>query len=177
MMFRKMAVDDLPLMHRWLNMEHLRDTYADGKAWTLEAVREKYLPRILGETPTTSYLIVHEGTPIGYVQTYLWRDYPEYSKHLELQKEAASLDVFIGEPDSLHRGMGAGILRRFVEEIVFADPEVESCVITPMESNTRALRAYEKAGFSHVRTMIHPDEDGPVYVMKKERGVGYGSKF
>jgi RimJ/RimL family protein N-acetyltransferase len=171
MMFRKMAEDDLPLMHRWLNMENLRDTYADGKAWTWEEVREKYMPRIRGEKPTTPYLIIHEGMPIGYIQTYRWREYPEYSQHLELQEESASLDVFIGEPDFLHRGLGAGILRSFVEEIVFADPEVQSCVITPMESNKRALRAYEKAGFSHVRTMIHPDEDSPVYLMKKERGV------
>ncbi|HEY3265459.1 MAG TPA: GNAT family N-acetyltransferase [Armatimonadota bacterium] len=166
--FRRLAMEDLALMRRWLNeTPAVRESYAHGQDVSYEAVVGKYGPRIRGEQPTASYIIMcGDEVPIGYIQTYLWRDYPAYARYLDLHEEAASLDVFIGHEGYIHRGLGPGILRVFLREVVFADARVESCVITPEAGNASALRAYEKAGFRRVRVIEHPDEPGPVCMMR-----------
>jgi aminoglycoside 6'-N-acetyltransferase len=157
---------DLPLMHKWLNSPGVLEVWSDYDEWTMERIFAKYAGRIAGKSPTTPYAILCDGKPVGYIQSYLWRDYPDYASHLDLQEEAASLDVFIGEAEYRHRGLGPMMLRQFLKDVIFADPAVDSCVITPMADNAPALRAYAKAGFKHLRTIEVPDEPGPVYLMR-----------
>ena len=166
--FRRLETGDLPLMYRWLNGNPLvNDMFAHGRPVLYEEMAAKYTARIRGEKPTAPYLILYGGTPIGYIQTYLWRDYPDYSCHLKLEDEAASLDLFIGEEDYLHKGLGTHILRSFLRQVVFAQPSVDSCVLTPEVRNQGALRAYEKAGFKSLRLMDdHPDEELPIMLMR-----------
>jgi aminoglycoside phosphotransferase (APT) family kinase protein/RimJ/RimL family protein N-acetyltransferase len=165
--FRPLAMADLPLLHHWLNhTPSVREHYAHGQETPYEQVAAKYAPRTRGETPTSPYLILCGETPIGYIQTYLWKDYPDYARFLELQEEAASLDLFIGHPDYLHRGLGHPLLRAFLRDVLFADSRVASCVITPEVKNESALRAYAKAGFQHLRVIDHPDEPGPISLMR-----------
>ncbi len=166
--FRRLEVRDLPLMYHWLNENPLvNDMFAHGRPVVYEEMAATYTARIRREKPTEPYLILCGGAPIGYIQTYLWRDYPEYSCHLNLREEAASLDLFIGEEDYLHEGLGRPILQAFLRQIVFADRSVASCVITPEVRNEGALRAYEKAGFRRLRLMDdHPDEEQPIMLMR-----------
>ncbi|HEY3316401.1 MAG TPA: GNAT family N-acetyltransferase [Bacillota bacterium] len=161
-----MALEDLPLLHGWINSDGIRQIWNQGAARSLDEITAKYGPRISGQVPTDPYLILLNGTPIGYIQTYLWRDHPSYAVHLKLTEEAASLDLFIGEERWRGRGLGPVVLNRFLKEGVFARPGVVSCVITPEEGNTAAIRAYEKAGFRHLRTVDIPGEPGPVHLMR-----------
>jgi RimJ/RimL family protein N-acetyltransferase len=165
--FRPLAVDDLPTIHRWLNTTPaVKEFWAHGKEISYQEVALKYGARARGETPTRSYMILYGDTPIGYVQAYRWRDYPDYAQYLDLREEACGLDLFIGEEAYLYRGLGSCILRSFLRDIVFSDPCIESCVITPEVRNPRAVRAYEKAGFKLLRIMEHPDDPGPVCVLR-----------
>jgi aminoglycoside 6'-N-acetyltransferase len=164
--FRALAVEDLPLMHRWVSAPGLAEVWNQGEVYTYPEVEAKYIPYIRGEAPTRGFVILCDGEPIGYIQTYLWRDYPDYSQYMDLTEEAASLDVFIGEETYRHRGLGREILRAFLRDLVFAAPGVASCIITPEEVNAPALRAYAKAGFRHLRIMVHPEEPGPIALMR-----------
>ena len=165
-----MEMADLPLLQRWLTENQLvKDIYAHGRGIPFQEVVAKYAPRIRGETPTTPYLILYGEKPIGYIQTYLWRDYPDYSDHLGLKEEAASIDLFIGEEEYLHKGLGAPLMREFLRKYVFGDAAVQSCVVTPEVRNESALRAYVRAGFKQVCTMEHPDEPGPICVIRMGR--------
>lgn len=167
--FRSLQEQDLPLLHDWLNRQHIKQTFSGPLGMTYENVRQKYIPRILGEDPARPYLICADDVPIGYIQTYLWRDYPAYSSELQLEQVTAGLDLFIGEEAYLDRGLGAELIRSFALQVIFADREVESCVITPLISNRRALRAYSKAGFRQLATMHHPEEPEQIAVMKLAR--------
>lgn len=164
--FRRLAEADLDLMHRWLQTPVLVDIWTNGESWSRERVAEKYGPRIRGEEPAEPFVILADGAPVGYIQWYLWRSYPDYSVHLGLREEAASLDVFIGEEAFRGAGKGPQILRTFLRDVIFARSEAVSCVITPEARNERALRAYEKAGFQRWRVMEHPDEPGPICLMR-----------
>lgn len=168
--FRRLTMADLTLMHHWLNhTPAVKEFYGHGEETPYEALVAKYGPRIRGESPTTCYIITHGDTAIGLIQTYLWRDYPDSGRYLDLQEEAAGLDVFIGHPDYLHRGLGSDVLQAFVAGIIFADSRVQSVVLTAETRNTGALRAYDKAGFQRLRVLAESDEPSPVWVLRLGR--------
>ena len=163
--FRELRLDDLATIHRWLNAEHVRRWYSFTPV-SYEAVVAKYGPRIRGEAPTRPYLILYDGAPIGYIQTYRLADWPAYSTPLEIDEPAAGLDLYIGEPAYLGRGLAAPLIRRFLAEIVFAAADVVSCIVDPDPANTVALRAYARAGFRYLKTVAVPGQAQPEYLLR-----------
>ena len=103
------------------------------------------------------FVIVDDQTPIGYIQ-----EYPAGG-------DSAGIDLFIGEVEFLHRGLGASIIRQFLNDIVFANPAVETCIIDPSASNRIAIRAYEKAGFRFFGRVTNPGETEAHHMMRIER--------
>lgn len=172
--FRRMEMDDLRLMHRWLQTRHVLEWWWGGVAPTDEAVAEKYGPRVRSEEPTDPYLILYAGQPIGYIQTYHIRDHPKYAVQVDLDEDAAGVDLFIGEAEYLHKGLGSHILRRFLRDVVFAAGDVASCIIGPSEANAIAIRAYGKTGFHYLKTIPAPNEPTPEYLMRITRADLHG---
>ncbi len=172
--FRRMTLDDLPLMQRWLQAPHVLEWWWGGIAPPYEAVEEKYGPRIRGEEPTDPYVILSGDRPIGYIQTYMIRDYPEYAAVVNTDADAAGMDLFIGEVAYLHKGLGSHILRAFLREIAFGKGDATSCIIGPSEANRIAIRAYEKAGFRYFKTIPSPNEPTPEYLMRVTRAAILG---
>jgi aminoglycoside 6'-N-acetyltransferase len=150
-------------MHRWLNTGEVKRWY--NEAWSLGEVVEKYGRRVRGETPTHSFVIMYGDLPIGYIQTYRIRDYPEYADAVQVQEDAAGIDLFIGEKDYVHRGLGRWILTRFMDAYVWRLTGASVCVIGPEPANRAAIRAYEKAGFRYLKTAPVPGEDQPERLM------------
>lgn len=79
------------------------------------------------------------------------------------------MDLFIGEGGPPHRGLGPSILTRFLEELVFASEGIGVCIIDPEPGNGAAIRAYEKVGFRHFRSV--ETEGGPAHLTKLGREV------
>jgi RimJ/RimL family protein N-acetyltransferase len=159
-------------MHRWLATDHVSEWYPidDIPKPPLDLVHSHYLPMIRGEQRTHPYVILLSGAPIGFIQTYLIRDHPEYAQAVQVGEGAAGVDLFIGEESAVHRGLGPKILRRFLREIVFVRLGPSACIIGPQPQNTSAIRAYEKTGFRYlktVRTHGSPGE-GDEYLMRIE---------
>ena len=176
--FRKLRASDLGLMHRWLNAPHVRRWwYAEGSSY--EEIEDHYLPGIEGRDATKLFLILHGDEPIGFVQSYRIsaEDDEGYAGLVDVDN-SAGVDLFIGEPEYLYRGLGRHVIRRFLSEHVFADPGVEVCVIGPEPKNVAAVRAYEKAGFRFFKTIQAPGEPEPEHLMKltrrefEEAGIG-----
>ncbi len=173
--FRRLLTSDLGLMHRWLNAPHVRRWwYAEGTS--LKEIEDHYLPAIEGGEATKLFLILHSGEPIGFVQSYRIsaEDDETYATLVDVEN-SAGVDLFIGEPEYLYRGLGQQIVRRFLYEEVFSDPGVEVCIIGPEPENTAAIRAYEKAGFRFFKTIQVPGEREPEYLMKLTREEFEGS--
>ena len=168
--FRRLRASDLELMHRWLNAPDVRRWwYAEGNSYA--EIEEHYLPAIEGREATKPFLILHRDDPIGYVQSYRIsaEDDETYASLVDVER-SAGVDLFIGEPQYLHRGLGRHVIRRFLSEHVFIDPGVEVCVIGPEPKNVAAIRAYEKAGFRFFKTIQVPGEPQPEYLMSLSRG-------
>ncbi len=165
--FRRLRIEDIALVHRWLNTPHVaRWWYEDVGPY--EEVEEKYVAYIEGREGVEPYLILHGEFPIGYIQTYSISDDAEYAALIEVE-DSSGIDLFIGEEGFLYKGLGSLVIRRFLAEVVFADESIEVCVIGPEPKNQAAIRAYEKAGFRYFKTIQVPGEPEPEYLMKLAR--------
>jgi RimJ/RimL family protein N-acetyltransferase len=160
--FRPMTRDDLPLIHEWLQREHVRRWWRESRR--LEDVSARYGPSIDGQEPTRMYVIEFDGRPGGSIQTYLVSDYPEW---IGDEPGVAGVDLFIADESMTGRGLGPRILTEFVCAAVFADPAVTACVAGVDVDNAASLRAFEKAGFRPVREII--DEGRPELLMRVDR--------
>jgi RimJ/RimL family protein N-acetyltransferase len=165
--FRPMKLDDLPLMHRWVNAPHVREWW--DALPTIEAVVAEYAPRILGKEPTRSFVVEAGSRPIGYTQSYRIADYQNYAQHLGCDECAAGVDLFVGEAEFLGQGSGSAFLREFLRTVVFADQWPTECLVGPEIENHRAIRSYQKAGFRYWKSVQIPCERAPEYVMKITR--------
>jgi len=165
--FRPLAEEDLELMHKWLNRAHVRKWYYDGRKPTLKEVKEEYLDRTEGRDPVLSYIIELDSEPVGHIQGYRIESYSRYAKAVNLkQKNAVGVDLFIGEKEKLHKGLGRGIIREFLERIVFPVLGADYCIIGPSPDNMAAIKAYEKVGFRYVKTIYNPEDRDKEYIMK-----------
>ena len=61
------------------------------------------------------------------------------------------------------------MLRRFVEEIVFARPETVAVTADPDVRNRASIRAFEKAGFLRVRELVDPQDDELHVLVRRDR--------
>ncbi len=114
-------------------------------------------------------IIELDGKPIGYLQSYdphLEDDHPYQDQPFG----TLGVDLSIGRPELVGVGHGSAILRQFVDEL-FAEgtPRV---IIDPDPANTRAIRAYEKAGFRafDTRSSVY----GPALMMARDAGEDDG---
>ncbi|MCL2473122.1 MAG: acetyltransferase [Treponema sp.] len=158
--FKKLSKNDFELLLKWLNTDFVKEwyyRYGDNKQdWTHEEVQNKYLPRIRKKEPTDSFIILYDDTKIGYIQTYLLKDYPEYEKFIQGGDNSAGMDLFIGEKEFIHKGLGAIIIKEFIRNYIFCNDYINKCIIGPEPKNLGAIKAYTKAGFKYVKTHCCP---------------------
>jgi aminoglycoside 6'-N-acetyltransferase len=175
--FRVLAHSDLPALQRWLNTPHVCEWWGahagagalggTGRdAATEVQVKAKYGPGIDHGGPTHRFIIELEGRPIGLIQWYHLRDFPDYARAIgEDPATSAGLDLLIGDPGAVNRGIGSRALDAFVTSVVFRFDEMNRVVAGPAASNARSIRAFEKAGFRCVRTASVAGEPVPEIVM------------
>lgn len=160
---RPLTAGDLPLVHDWLQREHVRRWWNDDE--TYEEVVQRYLPAIEGSKPTDLYLILSPDGPAGLIQTYRVSDYPEYRELVTVEDGVAGVDLFIGEIKLTGRGLGSEALTRFVRDVIFSDPAIHACIADPDAENRASLRAFEKAGFRVVRQLVDPDDNDRLHTL------------
>jgi RimJ/RimL family protein N-acetyltransferase len=150
-----MTRDDLRLVHEWLQRPHVQRWWTERQ--TYEEVVDHYGPSIDGDEPTDHYIPLLDEQPIGLVETYVVSDHPEYAALIGVGEGVAGVDLFIGEEARTGQGLGSELLRWFVDEVVFAQPETIACIAGPDARNVASIRAFEKAGF---RVVGEFSEDG-----------------
>ena len=151
--FHPMTTADLPLVRRWLSWPHMREWWGDPS--------EQYglVSGDLDEPAMDQYIFSTAGSPFAYLQCYdltVWNS--GFGPH---PLGTRGIDLFIGEPNMIGRGHGSALIRCFVDNLLQnGAPRV---VTDPDPANSRALRAYEKAGFEKDRMVTTPD--GPALLM------------
>jgi len=158
--FKPLREKDLPLIHRWLNTPHVSEWWSlDGNHHpSMEEVVRHFSPRIKRKEPVDVFIIIYDDKPIGSIQSCMLDDYPEEKALFGLDDRCAGIDIFIGEEDYVHKGLGGSIIREFLKQVVFSKYGADSCMIDPQTENKIAIKAYEKVGFRYLRTVWY-DKD------------------
>jgi aminoglycoside 6'-N-acetyltransferase len=147
--FVPVQADHYPLLEAWLNAPHMREWWGDPDE-ELGFIRDM----VEGRDTTRPFLIVLDNEPIGYIQYWFighhqneqWvKDHPWL---MELPPDTIGVDLSIGDPLKLSRGIGSAALAAFVR--MLRDQGHDTIIIDPDPLNTRAVRAYTKAGFRPV---------------------------
>lgn len=144
----------------WLHRPHVARWWGDPRS-TLESA--------LGWPVEDCALIEADGAPIGYL---CWRTPPEDELEAagltDLPQGLVDIDVLIGEPELLGRGLGPRALDLLLARLR-ADPLVRVAGVGTAASNERAVRAFLKAGFRTLREFEDP-ESGPCLYLVAEVG-------
>ena len=145
--FRPLVEGDLPMVRQWLRVPEVAEWWGDPD--------EQFglVSGDMNEPAMDQYIVSVEEKPFGYLQCYrltAWNicfgPQPE---------ETRGIDQMIGMPDMIGRGHGSGFIRVFIEDLLAnGTPRV---VTDPDPENTRAIRAYEKAGFVRQHEVDTPD--------------------
>jgi aminoglycoside 6'-N-acetyltransferase len=146
--FRPMSAADLPMVRRWLNEPHVI------RWWGRPDQQFDLVSGDLTHPAMDQFIVAASDRPFGYIQSYdpeAWETQPFGPQPAGTR----GIDQFIGEPDMIDRGHGSAFIRAFIENLVAAGaPRV---LTDPDPANTRAVRAYEKAGFQSDRLVDTPD--------------------
>jgi aminoglycoside 6'-N-acetyltransferase len=154
--FVPMTAADLPLIRRWLETPHV------SQWWHDPAEQFELVSGDLDHPDMAQYIVASGERRFAYLQCYNLSD---WNTGFGPQPPGTrGLDQFIGEADMLNLGHGSAFIRAFTESLLAkGTPRV---VIDPDPANARAIRAYQKAGFSKERVVETPD--GPALLMVRD---------
>jgi aminoglycoside 6'-N-acetyltransferase len=166
--FRPLRRADFPLLQKWLGAAHVAVWW--GEPLDLTAVNEKYNPLIDGIDHTHVFVMERGGQPFGWIQWYLWSDYPEHAVQLGAEPFSAGIDLAIGELGMMGLGLGPVAICEFLRKIVLVETGVDAVIVDPAEANFRSVRAFEKAGFTGTNKVQLDTETFKRLVMRVNRG-------
>ena len=132
--FRPMVTVDLPLVNAWL-------ATPDVARWWEGAIDRDDL----ADPASRQWIVSHAGVAFAYLQDY--DPHAEVGHPFEgLPPGSLGIDQFIGVPEMLGQGHGSAFIRAHIEALF--ERGAPAVGTDPHPDNARAIRAYEKAGFS-----------------------------
>ncbi|MCP4004549.1 MAG: acetyltransferase [bacterium] len=144
----------------WLHRPHVARWWGDPQLALESSLRC---------SPESHAVIVVGGAPVGYL---CWRTPPqnelEAAGLTDLPEGLVDIDVFIGEPEFMGRGVGPRSLGLLLARWRM-DPSVTVAGVGTSVSNERAIRAFEKAGFRRFREFQDPEFGGCWYMVVEVR--------
>lgn len=152
---------DFACLARWLSDPRVLEFY-EGRdhPFSLQAVNEKYSPRVLQADGVQACLILYEKRPLGYLQyeSCSPQDLLQYSRETGLT--AFSMDLFIGEPHLWGRGLGRRVVT-LAAGWLFKHRHADYVTLDPHVDNERAIRCYQACGFQRaLRLPEHENHEG-----------------
>lgn len=144
---------DVALMARWLSDERILEFYEGrDQAFDEAKVREKFGPRVRAESRIVSCIIEQSGAPIGYIQYLRFNAAECQQTGVAGNVPTYGIDKFIGELCLWGQGIGSRTVTAMTRYLI-NERGAGMVTIDPMATNARAVRTYEKAGFSKVRVL------------------------
>jgi aminoglycoside 6'-N-acetyltransferase len=138
--FRAMTGTDMPMVRRWL------ETPAARRWWGNPTKEAAFLVEDLDEPAMTMLIVEHRGIAFAFAQHYNVHEWPQ-PQFAHLPRGSRAIDVFIGNPAMIGRGHGTAFVRLLAQQLRASGVPVVT--LDPDIRNTRARRAYARAGFSY----------------------------
>lgn len=139
--------------------------FADGDVARWWTSPPEEIAELIDEPIVWPYLVRLEGKAIGYFQIYHANPEPFWAA-FGVPAETFGLDMFLAERRD--QGVGTRMVRAAIQRVL-ALPEAVRVQIDPDPSNARAVRAYEKAGFTARGIFTGYDEQEEMVYMTIDR--------
>lgn len=157
---RPASIKDLQIVKYWDTKQHVIDSDPDDD-WNWEVE--------LNRSPEWREQLIAElnNEPIGFIQIidpYL--EETQYWKDVQPNKRA--IDIWIGEEDNLNKGYGTTMMELTIQRC-FQNQTVDSILIDPLKSNTKAHRFYERLGFEFIEEREFNETACYVYELKRNK--------
>lgn len=140
---KKFTDQDIPLLTKWLDAEHIKPWFTDPQAW-LDEVRERE-----GEYSwIRHYIICRSSATIGFCQYYpYWKSGEDW--HGNIPAEGTySIDYLIGEVENLQKGY-AGAAVRLMGELIAEEKDAKRIIVQPETDNHASRNTLLSAGYSY----------------------------
>jgi aminoglycoside 6'-N-acetyltransferase len=152
---------DLPLLERWLRSPHV------VRWW---GTPDLHLAALARPSTGPQAVITADDRPVGYL---CWQEPSPWELETagltNLSGDLADIDILIGEPEFLGRGLGPRALVLLLAKL--HDEGVGIAGVGTSTSNHVAIRAFQKAGFRLFRDFEDP-ESGPCrYMLAQTRNA------
>lgn len=170
--FEPLSERTLPLLATWRSQPHVARWFHG--ALTPEQTAAKFLPRIRGDDPVQGYIAYLGDEPVGYIQSYRVGDHPHTAAAMGVDGDARGIDLLIGDAGSIGRGLGVRVVREFCEQL-WRDARIERIVTNPDVDNAAAIRCYEKAGFTRLRTIPGTQDANQHLLLERRRNAQHVS--
>lgn len=176
---RRLASDDLLLLHGWLNEPGVvRWWEGDDVSW--EGVVDQYWSTV--DDHVEHWIAELDGVPFGWAQcwdaaTELARDpggeVPGWLAAGVDLDGLAGIDYLVGDPGDRGAGRGSAMIDAFVTDVVLgADTTWRTVAASPYLANTASWRALARAGFTHLADVVHEGDEEPCRLMVRHRAPG-----
>ncbi|TGA95795.1 GNAT family N-acetyltransferase [Sporolactobacillus shoreae] len=144
---------DFFLLFKWLNNKKLL-SFIEGPSskFTKEQIIKKYGPRAKGEHYVTPCIIEFNSLAIGYLQFYPLQEAEILEYGVKADKKQFGLDLFIGETNYWHQGIGTTVLKLMIQYL-FTKQGAVDIYVDPQTWNTRAIKSYQKCGFKKLKVL------------------------
>jgi aminoglycoside 6'-N-acetyltransferase len=147
------AAGHLAMVRSWMEQPHWRDWWGDPATEIGNVIG-----MIEGRDTTRPFIFFVDGEAAGYIQ--YWFIGPHQTAEwtaenpwlLDLPADAVGVDLSIGPSHMLGHGIGSAVLRKFVAKL--RTHGHSTIIIDPDPANLRAVRAYEKAGFTPIPELL-----------------------
>ncbi len=153
--FRRAELNDDGLISRWFHSPHVSQFWGEAS----KNIRD-FRNAMTGVCALFNYWIGQDDTiPFCLlITTDATRDTPEHlAPFLPETGEACTLDVLIGPPEYVGRGIATQMLESFLSHIQYQNRALRTVLIDPEANNSRAIHVYEKAGFQLVSEFVPSD--------------------
>ena len=155
--FSPLIEQDLMRLYQWFQEPTIKLWYARGKSFSLEDIRNKYLPRVLGQENVPSFIVYQSNLPIGFIQYYcVGENLPEHPSPKEPLTRAnplfkyydpmkvTGIDCFIAHQKNRGKGLGKQLINAFIQQFLL---NFSAIIVDPEPHNMHAIHCYEQCGF------------------------------
>lgn len=148
--------DDIyKLIYKWCSEKFIYEWF-EQRVLSYDEIVAKYRKKLLDEKQKL-FLISYDEKLIGFVQIYRYSDlvFDELKKY----KNIYEYDIFIGEKDYLHKGIGKEAIS-IINEFIYDNYLADCIILRPFKRNISAIKCYQKCGFRLVKEYDGKDTIG-----------------
>ncbi|MEC3885757.1 GNAT family N-acetyltransferase [Halobacillus sp. HZG1] len=161
--FRKARMDDIALVHKWMNEDHVHPF------WQLNLPFdrfEKHYRKALLDTHQTLYLGMIDGEVMSYWEAY-WVQGDVLENAYSAKASDQGIHLLIGEKVYLGSGFALPLLRAMVR-FQFQQKLTTKVVAEPDIRNDKMIHIFERCGFAPIAPIRLPDKEAQLMFCERE---------